>query len=154
MEATGTVVGVLSLGIALCDGIIQYCRAWKHQDDDVRALRELATGLRNVLQDFERWLQRQPNLDPTLVSGVRNSLQACNNQISNALGVSDKYATGQTTRKRGKVKDMIQRLKFPLERNVLGELRDIMVAFRGNVDIALNLLDMYVSTDFDHRYHY
>ena len=154
MEATGTVIGVVSLGITLCDGIIQYCRAWKHQDDDVRALRELTTGLKNVLRDVERWLQRQPNFDPAIVSRVSNSLQACHDQISKAVGISAKYATGQTIKKMGKVKDMIQRLKFPLERNVLGELRDIMVAFRGNVDIALNLLNLYVSTDFDHRHLY
>ena len=154
MEAAGTVVGIVSLGIILCDGIIQCCRAWKHQDDDVRALRELTDGLRNILQDVERWLQRKPNLDPAIVPSVRNSLQACNDQIAKAMGISDKYAIGQTMAKKGKVKDMIQRLKFPLERNVLRELRDIMMAFRDNVDIALSLLNKYMSTDFDHRYEY
>lgn len=148
MEATGTVVGVVSLGIILCDGIIQYCRDWKHQDDDVQALRDLTNGLKDILQEVERRLQRLPNLDPARVSSINNSLQACSDQILKAKGISDKYATGQTAGKKGKMKDIIQRLKFPLERKVLGELRDIMNAFRGNVDTALNLLNMYVSSDF------
>jgi hypothetical protein len=141
MEAAGTIVGVVALGITLCDGIIQYCRAWKHQDDDVRALNELTNGLKTVLQDVEIFLQQQPNLDLTAVPSVRHSLKACNDQISKALDISDKYATAQASTK-GKMKDLIQRLKFPFQRNVLGELRDIMTAFRGNVDVALQLLNI------------
>lgn len=74
MEAVGTAVGVVSLGITLCDGIIQYRRAWKHQHDDVRALKELSTGLKNVLQDVERWLQQHPDLDLSDIKSLNDSL--------------------------------------------------------------------------------
>src|SRR3954468_19610737 len=41
MEVAGTIIGALSLGITLCDGIVTYCHAWKDQDNEIRSLTTL-----------------------------------------------------------------------------------------------------------------
>lgn len=142
MDVAGSVVGVVSLGIVLCDGILQFCQGWKHQDDDVRTLKGLADGLKSVLQGAEIWFQQQSELDPTILSSINNSLQACNEQISRAVSISDKYTRGNPSTKKGKMKELLMRLKFPFERKVVGELTDLVVAFRGNVDLAVSLLNV------------
>ena len=144
MEAAGTIVGVLSLGITVCDGIIKYCRSWKNQDDDVRALIALTGGLKQLLEDLDKRLQPNPAYGPRILQLVKSSIQGCTEHIDSVVHLSDKYATGRTSGLKGKANDMVHKLKFPFEKKALDELRDIMVAFRGNVNTALQVLTMHV----------
>ncbi len=49
---------------------------------------------------------------------------------------------GQQPQPGKKAKELTQRLKFPFEKKVLEDLKDIMTAFRGDVDLALGLLKL------------
>lgn len=144
MDAAGTIVGVLSLGITVCDGVIQYGHSWKNQDDDVRALIALTGGLKHLLEDLDKRLQ--PNLahDPGVLQRVKSAIQDCTGHIDSVAHLSEKYTTGRTSGLKGKAKDVVHKLKFPFEKKTLDELREIMVAFRGNVDTALQVLSMHV----------
>lgn len=141
MEAAGTVVGAVSLGIVLCDGVIQYCHAWKHQDDEVQTLKDLAGGLKDVLERAEKLLQK-PGLDPDLVAITNKNLQVCNDQISKVVTLSNKYTKGKTANNKVKLKDLIRSLKYPFEKTILAELRDVTMTFQHNIKTALGLLDM------------
>jgi hypothetical protein len=143
MDAAGTVVGAISLGITLCDGIATYCHAWKHQDDDVRSLIALCEALKQLLQDIEQGVKGNQTLDANIVEKLNDTLQACTEHIEAVLRLTKKYTVGPaTTAWKGKARELAQRLKFPFEKKTLEELKDIMIAFRGNVDTALGLLKL------------
>jgi hypothetical protein len=144
MDVAGSVFGVISLGITLCDGILTYCRAWRHQDDDVRSLTTLTEGLRLLLQDIERKVKNNPALDPNIVGRLNGTIQACEEHVNTALQLSGQYNTVNPTGIKGKMREMIQKLKFPFEKKTLEELRTIMLAFRGNVTTAMMLLALCV----------
>jgi len=143
MDAAGTAVGIISLGITLCDGIVTYCHAWKHQDDDVRSLTALCETLNQLLQDIEQRVKGSQTLDPHIVEKLNDTLQACAGHNEAVLQLTKKYATGPaTTAWKGKARELAQKLKFPFQKKTLEELREIMIAFRGNVDTALELLNL------------
>jgi hypothetical protein len=143
MDAAGTVVGVISLGITLCDGIATYCHAWKHQDDDVRSLTALCEALKQLLQDIEQGVKGNQTLDANIVEKLNDTLQACTGHIEAVLRLTKKYTVGPaTTTWKGKARELAQRLKFPFEKKTLEELKGIMIAFRGNADTALGLLKL------------
>jgi hypothetical protein len=143
MDAVGTIIGVISLGAALCDGIATYCHAWKHQDDDIRSLKALCGTLKQLLQYIEQRLKVDPILEPDIAEKLHNALQECNKHIEAALRLTKKYEIGSDTRRwKTKGKELVKRLKFPFDKNTLEGLRDIMVAFRGNVDTALAILQL------------
>lgn len=144
MEIVGTIAGTLSLGITICDGIIKYCRSWKSQDGDVRALTALATRLKQLLQILDQRLQSNSAYDPMILQQVTSSIQDCTRHINSVVHLSDRYKSGQTGGLKGKAKHIVYKLKFPFEKQALDELRDIMVAFRGNVDTALQILTTHV----------
>ncbi|KAI9770475.1 MAG: hypothetical protein M1839_003190 [Geoglossum umbratile] len=140
----GTVVGAISLGITLCDGIATYCHAWKHQDDEVRSLATLCEGLKQLLQDIEQGVKGSQTLDPNIVEKLNKTLQACTGHSEAVLRLTEKYTVGPAaTTWKGKARELAQRLKFPFEKKTLEELKNIMIAFRGNVDIALGLLELF-----------
>ena len=139
MNAAGTVVGAISLGITLCDDIAVYCHAWKHQDDDVRSLTALCKALKQLLQDIEQRVKDSQTLDPNIVENPNDTLQACTGHCEAVLQLTEKYTVGPAnTAWKGKARELVQRLKFPFEKKTLEELKDIMIAFRGNVDTALD----------------
>jgi hypothetical protein len=144
MDAAGSIVGVISLGITLCDGILTYCRAWRHQDDEVRSLTALTEGLRLLLQDVERKVKNNPALDPAIVDRLNGTIQACEEHVCAVLQLSGEYNSVKPTGWMGMMKYLKQKLKFPFEKKMLEELRTIMLAFRGNVTTAMMLLALCV----------
>ena len=143
MDAAGTIVGAISLGITLCDGIVTYCHAWKHQDDEVRTLKELCVSLKALLQPIEDGIKRSQSIDPNIVGKLQVTLDQCTKHAEAVISFTKPYlpAAADPTWKM-KAKDLAQRLKFPFEKKTLEELKDIMIAYRGNVEIALSLIEL------------
>ena len=143
MDIAGAVVGVTSLSITLCDGIVSYCHAWRHQDDDVRSLSALCETLRELLQAIEQRVQSSQSLDPSIVTKLNATLQESSRQNEAILKLSQKYAAARTVNNwKDKPRELALRLIFPFEKKTLEELKTIKLAFRGNVDTALGLLNL------------
>lgn len=143
MDVAGTLLGAVSLGITLCDSLVAYCRAWKHQDDDVASLASLCKGVRELLQNIEHCIQRSPTLDAKLIETLNNTLQGCTSHCEAVIRLSDKYTPGPPTSTwKDRARELLQKLKFPFEKKALEEIQGIMIAFRGNVDTALGLLNL------------
>jgi hypothetical protein len=143
MDGAGTIVGAVSLGITLCDGIVAYCHTWKHQDDEVKSLTTLCETLKQLLQDIEQCVKSSQTLESRTVEKLNDSLQACAGHCKAVLRLSSKYTTtAAATTWNGRARELAKRLKFPFEKRTLEELKDIMIAFRGNVDTAMGLLKL------------
>ena len=48
--AAAGAVGVISLGIQVCQGLVSYCNAWKSHDKDIGDASERLVGLRYILE--------------------------------------------------------------------------------------------------------
>jgi hypothetical protein len=143
MDSAGTIVGAVSLGITLCDGIATYCHTWKHQDDDVKSLTTLCETLKQLLQYIEQCVKSSQTLESRIVEKLNDTLQECAGHCKAILRLSSKYTTtAAATTWNGKARELAKRLKFPFEKRTLEELKDIMIAFRGNVDTAMGLLKL------------
>jgi hypothetical protein len=143
MDGAGTVIGAISLGITICDGIAAYCHAWKHQDDDVRSLASLCKTSKQLFLDIQQRVMSSQTLDPSLVGRLNETLHASAQHCEAILQLTEKYVAGPSTDSwKGKAIELAQRLKFPFEKKTLRELMDIMIAFHENVDTALGLLQL------------
>lgn len=94
MEVVGTVVGVVSFGITLCDGFNEYCRAWRHQDEDVRTLNSLDTTLQRVLGAIKTRLESTPALNLSRIGEVMECIKACKDHIEAANRLNELYSPG------------------------------------------------------------
>jgi hypothetical protein len=143
MDVAGTIIGALSFGITLCDGIVTYCHAWKDQDKEIRSLTSLCETSKQLLQDIEQRIKDKPTLDPSVVQILNATLQACTKHTEEVLRLTRSYSAGPgPSTMKLRARDLLQRLKFPFEKKTLEELRNIMVAFRGNVDTAMSVLQL------------
>jgi ElaB/YqjD/DUF883 family membrane-anchored ribosome-binding protein len=141
MDPTSSVISIIAFGITICDGVVKYCHGWKSQGEDVRSLTELANGLKQLLEDIRNLLQSNPTLAPTVSAGLDNAVQACDKHVEALLRLGGNYSTGQTAGLMQKTEVALKKLKYPFERKALLELRDILTQFRGNVQLALGILN-------------
>jgi len=143
MEVAGTILGAISVGITVCNGITAYCHAWKHQDDDVRTLTTLCESVRQLLQDIEQRVKSIQTLEPRVIRRLQDTLDACTGHSEAVLRLTTKYAANPTAATwKGKAEELRRRMIFPFEKKTLEELKNIMIAFRGNVDSALALIQL------------
>jgi hypothetical protein len=49
MEAAGTAVGIASLGIQVCQGLLSYYDTWKSYDPDISSIYDAITDLSKTL---------------------------------------------------------------------------------------------------------
>ena len=143
MEVAGTLLGAISVRITICNGITAYCHAWKHQDNDVRVLTALCESVKQLLQDIEQRVKSSQTLGPRITGRLQDTLDACNRHSEAVLQLTQKYAAKSTAATwKGKAEELGRRLVFPFEKKTLEELKNIMIAFRGNVDTALALIQL------------
>jgi hypothetical protein len=95
MDIAASVVGFVSLGITLCDGIFTYCQNWKHQDDDVRSLTALCESSKQLLQDLDQRIKNSPVLDANIVRRLEETLNACTERNEAVLRLARKYQLDQ-----------------------------------------------------------
>ena len=145
MDTAGTIIGAISLSITLCQGITTYCHDWKHQNEDARSLRSLCDGIVQHLQAIDQLAKDHPTLNPRIVGRLDDAVKTCNRHCEAVLSLSEKYAGGNPSASwKGKAAEAVRKIKFPFEKKALEELKEIMIAFRGNVDGVLQLLNLYV----------
>ena len=144
MDTAGTIIGAISLSITLCQGVTNYCHDWNHQDEEVKSLRSLCDGLAQHLQTIDKVIKDHPTLSTNIVARMDEAIETCNRHCKAILSLSEKYAPGEPSASwKSKAKEGARKLKFPFQKKTLEELKEIMIAFRGNVDGLLQLLSLY-----------
>src|SRR6266496_3926959 len=77
----GTIVGVLSFGIQVCDGLVQYCRAWKGYNDDIKSMQETLTGLLKSLAVLKAVIQKPNTFSTDILERVQEHMTALNTSL-------------------------------------------------------------------------
>lgn len=70
----GTAVGVISLGIQVCQGLVSYYEKWKSFDDDIANLHAGIDGLRTTLENLEFILPKLENSNTSIIADVEKKV--------------------------------------------------------------------------------
>jgi hypothetical protein len=135
--------GLISLGLTLCQGLVQYYDAWKHQDRDIGNVSSRLVVLKDILELLVTML---PNLDragTSLAARVENCLLACLDGMavldktlercrssSTPSSFSDRaHATGR-------------RAMFPFRKSTIRSLTSALLLLETNLGLALQVLQL------------
>lgn len=137
-SAAGSVVGVVSLGITVAQGLVNYYGAWKDCGDDVRStlasLQDLSTTL-EILRSQLSQAQRPQNH----VLHLEKTIGSCADAIAR---LDHKLEKIQKHRKLGQ----FERLRYPFRRGTIGKLQDLIAELRGNLQLLLEVLQVDVAS--------
>jgi hypothetical protein len=75
MEVAGTAVGIASLGIQVCQGLLSYYDSWKSYGSDISSTHDAITDLSKTLILIRTTLQQQ--VDEEKAGRVRTCMKDC-----------------------------------------------------------------------------
>lgn len=141
--AAGTAVGVVSLGIQVCQGLYTYVETVRARDAELEhAFNQLrdVTGLLQQLQDL---LPKIESLSVVDVEAARK-LEQCMTHSQSSIDALQKMLQSlekiPATDLKGKVKDFGRMLSFGFKQDGLVSLQEKVSALALNVQIALQIL--------------
>lgn len=129
-------VGLISLGLQVCQGLVRYYESWKHCPRDVTATLESLSGLEKTFDAFDSAI-KNPTLSQDVVSLVKQRIDTCWDGVTKLKKRLDKFGTAPDG-SHSKISNVIQRSLYPFRESTLAKMREIVRDLRDNLDLALS----------------
>lgn len=163
MEVVGAVsniAGILSAGIQVCEGLINYYNAWKGSKKENA---DMIKSIESVLTSFAllKAVLQSPALDEMMATAVESRILDCEESIAELRDELKKVMVcrpsaidedGLVTKKsddnrgfRDKMTEQGRRILYPFRKSTLMRLQESIDHVRGNLLLAMNILNLYVS---------
>lgn len=140
LSLTANAVGVISLGITVCQGLIDYCQAYAGQYGDVRVAVQDLQDLEKSLTLLRDSFRRRPDLF-NLVVPYMDRLRARIDDLQPILSQFGKSVSRQSSLK-DKVESAKQRALYPFKKGMIRELRDTVRQAQDNLTLALGVVQV------------
>ena len=145
MEVAGTAVGIASLGIQVCQGLLDYYDSWKGYDSDISSAYDAISDLSKTLILLKTTLQQQT--DEERVGRVRTCVKDCEDallELEKRRNSLQKY--GQPEGLRQKMRAGLQKTWYPFRKETLEALAASVTNVQERLKLALQVLQLDIGT--------
>ncbi|KFZ04968.1 hypothetical protein V501_08817 [Pseudogymnoascus sp. VKM F-4519 (FW-2642)] len=158
-ELAGTAVGAISLGIQVCQGLVEYYGSWKDAPRDVARMCQSIRSLEERLNAVNTVVKNN-GIASQAGSGVQSGIDSCVASIAELQSQLIKVQEISGPSIWSKVHGHGRRLLYPFRESTLLKLNGIVAEMRENLSFALDVLQLqstessteqleYVSTKVD-----
>ncbi|KAL9122142.1 MAG: hypothetical protein Q9187_001305 [Circinaria calcarea] len=148
----GSAVGVTSLGLTVCQGLLQYYRAYKDYEDDVLRMCTSVNGLQQTLHVLDSIL-RENTLIGEAVTKVEENILACEEGIKKLNQKLAKVREANVpSNVSGKVWIQLRRALYPFKESTMAKFREILADLRDGLSFSLSTLEIYTNGEFLKRF--
>ena len=137
----GTAVGIICLGIQLCQGIIEYYTAWKDHNEHVQRTCEAVDTLCQQLKTLENALQDNVFARDT-ITNVHASIVSCEDGMFKLREKLKKIKKLEGSAFRDKVENQVRHYLGPFRESTLAKFREIVRDLRGQLQFAMDTLQL------------
>jgi hypothetical protein len=146
MDVAGTAVGVASLGIQVCQGLLSYYDDWKTYDANISSTYSAITDLNKTLTILKSTLQQA--VDEEKAGRVRTCVEGCEGAL---LELEKKRCSLQKFSRpeglRQKMRAGLQRSWYPFRKATLEALKASVTDIQERLKLALQVLQLDVGTE-------
>jgi hypothetical protein len=146
MEVAGTAVGIASLGIQVCQGLLDYYDSWKSYNSDISSTYDAVSDLSKTLILLKTTLQQQT--DEERVGRVKTCVKDCEGallKLEKKRNSLQKY--GQPEGLRQKMRAGLQRTWYPFRKETLEALKASVTDVQESLKLALQVLQLDIGTE-------
>ena len=149
MEAAGSAVGIASLGIQICQGLISYYHNWRSYHDDISAACDKVGSLERTFALLKAILG-QDSLNAEQTAQVRDSLLSCKDNIRALEKRCAKLqASSQPTNIRERAAAVTKRALYPFKASTLAKVSEAVNDVLDQLALAVQTLHLGISSS-DH----
>lgn len=148
LSGAASVVGIVSLGLQVCQGIMQYYGHWKDYTLDIASTYEMVEQLRGIFEVLSTILNSSPLDNGPAVEQVRSSIKKCEGgtlllrKRLEKIKAKDANEEKPSLTIKQKLEGQGRRLIYPFQQGTLGKIRDAVSELRDNLTPALHALNM------------
>jgi hypothetical protein len=146
LGVAGSVVGVVSLGIQVCGGLINYYQDFKSQDENISATLTNLEDLVQTLELLEATLSRHDSesaLYATNLEHIRKLSSHTYDGFKKLEAILDKFSPSEASNVREKLHIVYRKTLYPFQKKTIQELGDVIDDLRSNLKLVLQVLQAY-----------
>ena len=139
----GSAVGVISLGIQVCQGLLVYYDSWKGCHQDIENTSRSLASLTETLKLVSRAIRNKQGQGDPVEEQINSIVLRCLTGIkalSEELKSFERYPDSADIR--SKIKSHMRRLYYPFKESTLSKLRDSVQDVRDELVPALSVLQL------------
>lgn len=141
-SVTGSAVGVISLGLTVFSGLLQYYGSWKDSEREIAAtyssIEELTKTLMLIRDTLEGQSFRRSNVDR-----VTESLDSCSAGVQSLEKKLAKIRATTPYKPGEKIRAHARKAAYPFKKSTLIKLGELVSDLRDNLSLAVDALQLY-----------
>lgn len=145
LSAASAAAGLISLGITVCQSLLDYYDSWKHAEENVAktcaSIEELSRTLKLLAIAVEH-----KEFNSEIVNQIQHSIESAKDSLLNLQRKLGKVrVTALQNAWKDKAKAQFRRTLYPFKESTLAKLRELSSETRHNLSLALSLLQIDAS---------
>ena len=146
LGVAGSVVGIVSLGIQLTQGLLKYYGSWKDQDNVVEEMCISLDNLSASLMVLEKALQPPARFDKSVKDSVEKNINAMHGTMQKLEDELCKVRDAESPKNgvRSAMRRHVRRAFYPFREETLSKIQRGVAEAHRHLDLALQVLQMSV----------
>ena len=146
ISLAGTAVGVVSLGLSVCQGLISYYSAVRDCPKEAKNMLQKLEGLKDVLEVLEDVFQSHDTLrtETAAVKTAKRNIQACKSGLEQLKNIMNECQAIPV--KSGQ--DFFNRSLYPFRRGTIRAVLEHVESLQSNLDTSIDVLQLQVCLFF------
>lgn len=144
ISVTGSVLGVISLGIQVTQSLVSFYNSYKIQNRDLAHTRDMLDSLLEIFQSLEKTLLDREFLadEQDLVKNIETSIKNCDDLIYEMQDEVQKFDKTSPEETVAIIKRAGRRATYPFRQSTLQKLDEDIKNVRANISSALDALQL------------
>jgi hypothetical protein len=140
----GTALGVVSLGLELCKGLVSYIKDVRDRDEDISSALRQVDNLRTSLEVIEASMDDLDDDHLKASAAAEKTLQACALELQTLEDYVTKLKPAQSPQRpfKGKARDVVNKLTYPFHKSTLVDLQERLNKINSLLGTALDALGL------------
>lgn len=149
VSVAGTAVGVVSLGLFLCQGVTEYLQALECRKEDIESTSRQVDCLQSALNVIKLVLPKLSSDSQNAKQVVERCLHLCEDDMKRLAKRLDELKDGSNSDSLNqKLRLQARKLAYPFKQGSLRRLEDSVVKINAILSTALQAVELFVTLDF------
>lgn len=148
-SVAGSAVGVVSLGLTVCQGLIDYYEAYRSQDEEAEGIVQRLEGLSNTLEILQDRTGKLGSAHTATTQNVEKRIIACASGIKKLEKLLGEFqqtpAATAGSSFSSKVETQGRKALYPFRRSTIKNLDETVRALESSLMLAVLALQMYAT---------
>jgi len=146
LGVAGSVVGIVSLGIQVTQGLLKYYGSWKDQDSDVSEMCISLDALSRTLTILLETIQPPAKFGMSITENVEKNIKNIDQALSKLKDVLRKVQGPESPKPgvRSAMQRQLWRALYPFTKETLSKIQRIVSEAHLNLNFALQVLQVFV----------